>query len=247
MSGKAMQKPNYFAAEVAAVYDDDATMFSAEAVDPVVNSLATFAGGGSALEFGIGTGRIALPLAKRGVTVAGIDLSPQMLNVLAAKPGANQLTVMQGDFATTQIAGAFDLVFLVFNTIMNLTTQSQQVACFANAAAHLRPGGHFVVEVLVPRLQQWPVGETTRLFAFSDQHIGVDEYDVVNQNLVSHHVHWRDGVAVRTSLPCRYVWPSELDLMAQMAGIQLQSRQGGWQGEAFTARSDSHVSVWQRA
>jgi SAM-dependent methyltransferase len=141
MSGKAMQKPNYFAAEVAAVYDDDAAMFSAQVVDPVVNSLAMLAGDGSALEFGIGTGRIALPLAKRGVKVAGIDLSPQMLNILTAKPGADQLTVMQGDFATTQIAGAFDLVFLVFNTIMNLTTQSQQVACFANAAAHLRPGG----------------------------------------------------------------------------------------------------------
>lgn len=241
-----MQKVNYFGAEVAAVYDEDTDMFSAQAVEPVVDYLEALAGGGSALEFGVGTGRIALPLSARGVSVSGIDLSPQMLDRLAAKPGADQLTVMKGDFATAQSDNSFDLVYLVFNTIMNLTTQAQQVACFANAAAHLKQGGHFVIEVLVPRLQQLPVGETTQLFAFSNDHIGVDEYDVVNQTLVSRHVHWRGGEATQTSLPCRYVWPSELDLMAQMAGMQLRDRYGGWRGETFTASSDSHVSVWQR-
>ena len=129
---------------------------------------------------------------------------------------------------------------------MNLTTQAQHVACFANAAAHLKPGGYFVVEVMLPRLQQLPVGETTQLFAFSDEHIGVDEYDLASQRLVSHHVHWRDGVATSTRLPCRYVWPSEVDLMAQLAGMHLHERCADWQGEAFTSQSDAHVSVWQR-
>lgn len=241
-----MLKVNYFGADVAAVYDEDTEMFSAQAVDPVVDYLTSLAGGGSALEFGVGTGRIALPLAARGVTLSGIDLSPQMLARLALKPDADQIEVVQGDFALARLDNTYDLVYLVFNTIMNLTTQAEQVACFANAAAHLKKGGHFVIEVLVPRLQQLPFGKTTQVFAFSDDHIGVDEYDVVNQTLISNHVHWRAGAARRTRLPCRYVWPSELDLMAQMAGMQLRHRWGGWQGEAFTAHSHTHVSVWQR-
>ncbi|MEC8697066.1 MAG: class I SAM-dependent methyltransferase [Pseudomonadota bacterium] len=241
-----MSLPNYFAAEVAAVYDDDAEMFAAQMVDPVVDYLAALAGGGAALEFGIGTGRIALPLAKRGVAVTGIDLSPHMLEQLAAKPGSEQITTVLGDFATTMVPNRFDVVYLVFNTLMNLTTQAQQVACFANAAAHLKPGGYFVVEVMLPRLQQLPVGETTQLFAFSGEHIGVDEYDLASQRLVSNHVYWRDGVATSTRLPCRYVWPSEVDLMAQLAGMHLHERRAGWQGETFTSQSDAHVSVWQR-
>ena len=241
-----MQKVNYFGADVAAVYDEDSDMFSAQAVDPVVDYLTSLAGGGSALEFGVGTGRIALPLANRGVAVTGIDLSPHMLEQLAAKPGSEQITTVLGDFATTSVPDRFDVAYLVFNTIMNLTTQAEQVACFANAAAHLKKDGHFVIEVLVPRLQQLPSGKTTQVFALSDNHIGVDEYDVVNQTLISNHVHWRAGEARRTRLPCRYVWPSELDLMAQMAGMQLRHRWGGWQGEAFTAHSHTHVSVWQR-
>ena len=241
-----MLKVNYFGADVAAVYDEDTEMFSAQAVDPVVDYLTSLAGGGSALEFGVGTGHIALPLAARGVTLSGIDLSPQMLARLALKPDADQIEVVQGDFASARLDNTYDLVYLVFNTIMNLTTQAEQVACFANAAAHLKKGGHFVIEVLVPRLQQLPFGKTTQVFAFSDNHIGVDEYDVVNQTLISNHVHWRAGAARRTRLPCRYVWPSELDLMAQMAGMQLRHRWGGWQGEAFTAHSHTHVSVWQR-
>ena len=246
VSGFSVSLPNYFAAEVAAVYDDDAEMFAAQMVDPVVDYLAALAGGGAALEFGIGTGRIALPLAKRGVAVTGIDLSPHMLEQLAAKPGSEQITTVLGDFATTMVSNRFYVVYLVFNTLMNLTTQAQQVACFANAAAHLKPGGYFVVEVMLPRLQQLPVGETTQLFAFSGEHIGVDEYDLASQRLVSHHVHWRDGVATSTRLPCRYVWPSEVDLMAQLAGMHLHERCAGWQGKAFTSQSDAHVSVWQR-
>ncbi|MEC7250370.1 MAG: class I SAM-dependent methyltransferase [Pseudomonadota bacterium] len=238
--------PNYFAAEVAAVYDEDAEMFAAQMVDPVVDYLAALVGEGAALEFGVGTGRIALPLAQRGFAVTGIDLSPHMLEQLAAKPGSEQITTVLGDFATTSVPDRFDVVYLVFNTLMNLITQAQQVACFANAATHLKPGGYFVVEVMLPRLQRLPVGETTQLFACSDEHIGIDEYDLESQSLVSHHVHWRDGVATSTSLPCRYVWPSELDLMAQLAGMHLYERCAGWQGEAFTGQSETHVSVWQR-
>ena len=246
LCGLIVSLPNYFAAEVAAVYDDDAEMFAAQMVDPVVDYLAALAGGGAALEFGIDTGRIALPLAKRSVAVTGIDLSPHMLEQLAAKPGSEQITTVLGDFATTMVPDRFDVVYLVFNTLMNLITQAQQVACFANAATHLKPRGYFVVEVMLPRLQRLPVGETTQLFAFSSEHIGIDEYDLASQSLMSHHVHWQDGVATSTSLPCRYVWPSELDLMVQLAGMHLYERCAGWQGEAFTGQSEAHVSVWQR-
>ena len=246
LSGLIVSLPNYFAAEVAAVYDEDTEMFAAQMVDPVVDYLAALVGEGAALEFGVGTGRIALPLAQRGVAVTGIDLSPHMLEQLTAKPGSEQITTVLGDFATTSVPDRFDVVYLVFNTLMNLITQAQQVACCANAATHLKSGGYFVVEVMLPRLQRLPVGETTQLFAFSDEHIGIDEYDLVTQSLVSHHVHWRDGVATSTSLPCRYVWPSELDLMAQLAGMHLYERCAGWQGEAFTGQSEAHVSVWQR-
>jgi SAM-dependent methyltransferase len=234
----------YFGEAVAAVYDDDVEMFDPAVVEPVVDCLAELAGAGAALELGVGTGRIALPLAARGVPVHGIDLSTAMLKRLAAKPGAERVEVTAGDFASTRVDGSFTVVYLVFNTIMNLTTQDAQVACFRNAAAHLVPGGAFVIEVLVPRLQRLPAGERFQPFHMSETHWGVDEYDVVSQALVSHHVRFDGETPRRSSTPFRYVWPAELDLMARLAGLALRSRWGGWHAEPFTAASDSHVSIW---
>jgi SAM-dependent methyltransferase len=236
---------DWFAGRVAERYDDEETG-SAGAVDPVVDFLEPLAGGG-ALEFGIGTGRIALPLAARGVRVGGVDLSPDMVAQLRAKPGGADVPVVMGDFATAEFAGRFSLVYLVFNTIMNLTTQDAQVACFRNAAAHLVPGGAFVVEVGVPDLQRLPPGETFRPFTVRPGRLGIDEYDVVDQRLVSHH-YAIDGDRVETiSMPFRYVWPAELDLMARLGGLELRERWGGWRREPFTAASTSHVSVWRMA
>src|SRR5881227_3040569 len=188
-------------------------MFDPAVVDPAVDFLAALAGDGGALELGIGTGRIALPLAARGVRVHGIDLSTAMVARLRAKPGAEAVGVTVGDFATAKVDGTFALVYLVINTIMNLTTQDEQVACFANAAAHLRPGGCFVIEVGVPQLQRLPPGETVRPFDVSPKHLGFDEYELVGQGLISHHFTLVDGAWERLSMPFRYVWPAELDLM----------------------------------
>ena len=163
----------------------------------------------------------------KGVAVTGIDLSPHKLEQLAAKPGSEQITTVLGDFATTSVPDRFDVVYLVFHTLMNLITQARQVACFANAATHLKPGGYFVVEVMLPRLAAVMVGETTQLFACSDEHIGIDEYDLASQSLVSHHVHWRDGVATSTSLPCRYVWPNLISWPNWPAFICMSGAQAG--------------------
>jgi SAM-dependent methyltransferase len=237
----------FFDERVAARYDDDASeLFAPEAVDPVVDLLATLAGGGRALELGIGTGRIALPLAARGVPVHGIELSRAMVARLREKPGGAELAVTIGDLAATRVDGEFAVVYIVFNTIENLTTQDAQVACFANAAAHLEPGGCFVVEVEVPPLQRLPPGETTRVFAAGADHWGVDEIDVAAQGLVSHHFTRVDGRFELTSMPFRYVWPAELDLMARLAGMRLRARFGGWDRSPFTAASRSHVSVWEK-
>lgn len=222
-------------------------MFAADAVDPVVDLLAELAEGGAALEFGVGTGRIALPLSARGVAVHGIDLSEAMLAQLRAKPGADRVTLTCGDFASTRVAGTFRLAYLVFNTINNLTTQDEQVACFGNAAEHLEPGGRFVVEVGVPALQSLPRGEKIHPFTITDDHLGFDEYDVATQGLTSHHLTHTNGQWQRLSIPFRYVWPAELDLMARLAGMRLVARWSGWQREPFTSESRSHVSVWQRA
>jgi hypothetical protein len=216
-------------------------------VDPIVAFLADLAHGGAALELGIGTGRIALPLSQRGVRVHGIDLSEAMVARLRAKPGAERVDVTVGDFATTTVEGRFSVAFVVANTIMNLTTQDEQVACFQNAAAHLEPNGHFVVEVLVPRLQRLPPGEVFQPFAVEPTHLGFDEYDVVSQGMVSHH-YWIEGGKVDViSPPFRYVWPSELDLMARLAGMTLRERWGGWKREPFTGDSNTHVSVWEKS
>jgi len=237
----------YFDERIAARYDATAThMFNPAVLDPAVDFLADLAGGGAALELGIGTGRIALPLNRRGVPVHGIDLSPAMIERLRAKPGAEDLGVTIGDFATTRVEGTFRLAYLVFNTITNLTSQDEQVECFGNVAEHLEPGGHFVIEVFVPTLQQLPPGETLRVFHRSPTHLGVDEYDVATQILHSHH-YWFDGDKAQTfSAPYRYVWPAELDLMARLAGMSLQERWSDWKREPFTRDSTSHVSVWRK-
>jgi SAM-dependent methyltransferase len=239
---------NYFGEAVAERYDEDAGwMFDPAVVDPAVDFLAELAGDGAALELGIGTGRIALPLSRRGVRVHGIDLSEAMLARLRAKPGAEEIGVTVGDFATTTVEGRFSLAYVVFNTIMNLTTQDAQVSCFENAAAHLDPGGCFVVEVGVPDLQRLPFGETFRPFHVGETHVGFDEYDVVNQGLISHHFQrGEDGRFTRSSPPFRYAWPAELDLMARIAGMTLRERWSDWTREPFTSTSTKHVSVWER-
>lgn len=238
---------DHFGEDVAARFDERyAHQADPAVVDPIVNFLEEHARGGAALELGVGTGRIALPLARRGVRVHGIDLSEAMVSRLLAKPGAEQVRVTVGDFATTTVEGSFSVAYVVANTIMNLTTQEEQVACFRNAAAQLEPGGRFVVEVLVPRLQRLPPGETFQPFAVGPTHLGFDEIDVVRQGLVSHHYWIEDGKVDVVSPPFRYVWPSELDLMAQLAGMTLRERWGGWGREPFTADSAKHVSVWEK-
>ena len=239
---------DHFGERVAEQYDDSAAdMFEPAVVDPVVEFLADLAGGGAALELGIGTGRIALPLARRGVPVHGIDLSAAMVARLRAKPGADQIGVTIGDFATTRVEGRFSLAYLVFNTIMNLTTQDEQVACFQNVAAHLEPGGCFVIEVMVPDLQRLPPGETVRPFTVSPTRLGFDEYDVASQGLISHHYVVAGGNLDVASVPFRYVWPAELDLMARLAGMTPRERWSGWRREPFTSDSTRHVSVWEKA
>jgi SAM-dependent methyltransferase len=239
---------DYFGSGVAERYDRaHEPMFDPAVVEPAVDFLAALAGGGAALELGIGTGRIALPLARRGVRVHGIDLSEAMVEQLRAKPGGEEIEVTIGDFATATVDGDFSLVYLVFNTIANLTTQDAQVACFENAAHHLGPGGHFVIEVGVPSLRRLSYGERFRASAFADAHLCVDEFDVAEQRLVSHHFNAVDGRFERRSIPFRYTWPSELDLMARLAGMTLRERWSGWQREPFVHDSTKHVSVWERA
>jgi SAM-dependent methyltransferase len=228
---------DYFAGPLAERYDD-ADYSSPEAVVPVVDFLEPLAAGG-ALELAIGTGRIALPLAARGVRVEGIDLSPDMVAQLRHKPGGADIPVAMGDFATTRVEGAFSLVYLVFNTIGNLTSQDAQIACFRNAAAHLVPGGAFVVELGVPS------AEPLSVFDLSETHAGIDEYDAATQRLVSHHFTLVDGSWELVSMPFRAASPAELDLMARMAGMALGERWGGWRREPFTLASTSHVSVWR--
>ncbi len=242
-----MDDDGYFGERVAARYDEtSAEMFDPAVVEPVVDFLVELAGSGRALELGIGTGRIALPLARRGVPVHGIDLSKAMVERLRAKPGAEEISVTIGDFATTKVDGPFSVAYLVFNTIMNLTTQDAQVACFCNVAAHLEPGGCFVIEVGVPDLQRLPPGETFQAFHVSETRWGIDEYDVATQGLTSHHFEVVDGRLERSSIPFRYAWPAELDLMAELAGMRLRERWSGWKREPFTSDSRRHVSVWEK-
>ena len=241
-----MELNDYFGKTVADHYDASSSdMFSPEVLDPCVDLLKELAGTGAALEFGIGTGRIAIPLSARGVHVQGIDLSSAMVDQLRRKERGREIPVALGDFATTRIDQHFSLVYLAFNTIMNLCTQESQVACFRNAASHLLPGGYFLIEVMIPDLQRLPFGECLRPLYTSQEGWGYDEYDVVSQGLVSHHITLKGKEVLRSSIPFRYVWPSELDLMAELAGMALVQRWGGWKKQAFDNKSLSHVSVWQ--
>jgi SAM-dependent methyltransferase len=237
----------YFGEHVAATYDErSASMFDAAAIAPAVDRLAEFAGDGAALEFAIGTGRIALPLAERGVRVAGIDTSEAMLARLREKPGAERIEAMVGDMAATRVDGDFALVFLVFNTIFNLTTQDGQVACFENAAAHLRSGGRFVIEARVPELQRLPLGQTVLPWRADPSGISYYVYDVVTQRLSGQHYYVQDDRIKASPIEMRYAWPAELDLMARLAGMHLEHRWAGWDREPFTGLSPSHVSVYAK-
>jgi SAM-dependent methyltransferase len=228
---------DWFAGAVAEHYDGDTAQLP---VDEVVDVLADLARGGAVLELAIGTGRIALPLAQRGLPVSGIELSPDMVAQLRRKPGGSEIPIALGDMATTRADGSFALVYLIRNTVLNLTTQDAQVACFANAAAQLEPGGCFVVETVVPNTRRLEV------FDLSDTHVGVDEYDVDTQRLVSHHFTLRDGRWERLSIPFRAASPGELDLMARLAGMRLRERWSDWTREPFTAEDTKHVSVWEK-
>ena len=240
-------QPNYFDARIAQNYDADSTgMFDPATVGSTVDFLADLANGGAALELGIGTGRLALPLSGRGVPVHGIDLSPDMVAQLKAKPGAEAIGLTIGDFASTRVDGSFRLAYLVYNTIQNLTSQDGQVECFCNVAAHLEPGGCFVIEVEVPPIRRLPPGETVRAFTVSQTRVGFDELDVAGQLGVSRHYWFGGGRAETFSVPYRYVWPAELDLMARIAGLRLRERWGGWHHEPFTSESGKHVSVWEK-
>ncbi len=238
---------NYFDGPIAQDYDaDSADMFDPTILEPTVDFLAHLASGGSALELGIGTGRVAISLRRRGVRVHGIDLSPDMVERLRAKPDGSDITVTIGDFATTKVGRTFNLVYVVYNTITNLTTQEEQVACFQNAADHLEAGGHFVIEVFVPILQRLPPGETVRAFQVSETDLAFDEYDVATQTLYSRYYRVDQGKLRVSSTPFRYVWAAELDLMARIAGLHLVERWGTWRKDPFTSDSIAHISVWRK-
>ncbi|HEU4567280.1 MAG TPA: class I SAM-dependent methyltransferase [Marmoricola sp.] len=234
--------------ETAERYDEEsAAMFSPAVLDPVVDLLAGLAGDGPALEFAIGTGRVGIPLAARGVPVTGVELSEPMVQQLRRKVPADRLPVVVGDMATTRVEGEFSLVYLVFNTIGNLCTQDEQVECFRNAARHLRSGGRFVVEVGLPALRRLPPGQVAVPFDLSERHLGFDTYDLVTQQAVSHHYHLgADGTARYGVHHYRYVWPAECDLMARLAGLELEARYADWHRSPFTADSETQVAVWRK-
>ena len=243
-----MQQDEIWDAEAASRYDTPGTgMFAPEVLDPAVDRLARLAGGGPALEFAVGTGRVAIPLAGRGVPVTGIELSPAMIARLRAKAAETAIPVIAGDMATSRAPGTYTLVYLVFNTISNLLTQAEQVACFRNAARHLRPGGRFVIELWVPELRSLPPGKQATVWHSEAGYIGLDTYDVLRQQVVSHHFRFGDGrQAELFRSPHRYIWPAELDLMAALAGLEFESRHADWSGAEFTAESRSHVSVYRQ-
>jgi SAM-dependent methyltransferase len=237
----------YFDERIAATYDaDTGEEFRPEVIDATVDFLAGLAGRGAALELAIGTGRIAVPLSRRDVRVHGIDISPAMVAKLREKPGAAAIDVTIGDFTTTTLDRTFTLAYLVFNTIENVTTQDAQVRCFENVAAHLEPGGCFVIEVGIPALQRLPPGETVRPFHVSTNRVGFDEYDIANQGLVSYHYWFGDERSGVFSQPFRYVWPAELDLMARIAGMTLRERWSTWDRAPYTSDSTKHISVWEK-
>jgi len=234
--------------DIAEVYDATySAQFAPSVLDPLVDLLTELARGGPALEFAVGTGRVALPLSARGISMRGVELSPHMVEQFRAKPGADTVPVTIGDMTTTRVPGTFKLVYLVANTIMNVTTQDEQLRVFANAAAHLETGGHFVVEVIVPQLRSVPPGEMGRVFTLDPDHVGIETFDdLVGQIAWSHHWMEVEGRLVRHSAPYRYVWPSELDLMARLAGLRLRHRWAGWDQTPFTSESLSQVAVFEK-
>lgn len=242
-----MQNDDIWGIEAAKTYDTpDTGMFSPEVLEPIVNRLAELAGTGGVLEFGIGTGRVAVPLSKRGVQVAGIEASPAMIAQLRTKADESSIPVVLGDMATTVASGRYALVYLVYNTISNLLTQAEQVSCFRNAALHLKPSGRFVVELWVPELRKLAPGQQAVVWRSEPGYIGLDIYDVLRQRLVSHHLKFGEGKEAQVfRSPHRYIWPAELDLMAQLAGFELESRHADWLGSPFTADSPAHVSVYR--
>jgi len=247
-----MRQDDIWDSEAAQRYDTPGTgMFAPEVLDPAVDLLAALAGDGPALEFAIGTGRVAIPLAARGVPVTGIELSQPMIDQLRTKADESTIPVIVGDMATSTAPGVYPLVYLVFNTISNLLTQAEQVACFRNAARHLHPGGRFVIELWVPELRTLPPGQKGVVFTSEPGYIALDTVDVLRQHVVSHHFRFsaaiEDGRQARLfRSPHRYIWPSELDLMAQLAGMELESRHANWSGAEFTEESTSHVSIYRR-
>jgi SAM-dependent methyltransferase len=226
------------------VYDQWFGYFDEAAVDV----LEELAGGGRVLELGIGTGMVALPLAARGVEVHGIDASPEMVAALRAKPGGDGLPVTMGDFAEVNVEGEFSLVYVVYNTLFALQTQEEQVRCFRNVAARLKPGGAFVVEAFVPDLAQLSAGRGVRLLHMTDERVGIKifQHDPVAQKLKSRHVVFDETGSRLFPVEVRYAWPSELDLMAQLAGLRLRARWGDWRRGGFDAKSEKHVSVYER-
>jgi SAM-dependent methyltransferase len=220
-------------------------LFDPAVLEPTVDFLADLARAGPALEFGVGTGRVALPLSRRGIRVHGIELSPAMVAQLQTQPGASDITITIGDFATAKVQETFSLVYLLRNTITNLTTQDEQVESFRNAAAHLEPGGCFLIENYIPELRRLPPGETIRIFSSTPNHVGLEEYDVAKQIAISHHYWMIEGELKTFSTQHRYLWPSELDLMARLAGLSLRERWSNWQREPFTSESRNHISVWE--
>ncbi|PSM42556.1 SAM-dependent methyltransferase [Streptomyces dioscori] len=242
-----MQQAKIWDAATARRYDTPGTgMFAPQTLGPTVDRLAHLAGEGAALEFAIGTGRVAVPLAERGVPVTGIELSPPMVEQLRGKADEATIPVVIGDMATTAVPGEYSLVYLVFNTISNLLSQAEQVECFRNAARHLTPGGRFVIELWVPELRKLPPGQAATVWQASSDYIGLDTYDVLRQHVVSHHFRFDESEQAQLfRSPHRYIWPAELDLMAQLAGFEMESRHADWDGTEFTADSRSHVSVYR--
>lgn len=234
--------------ESAERYDEtSAEMFGPEVLDPAVDFLARLAGTGPALEFAIGTGRVAVPLAAKGISVSGIELSQPMVERLRRKVPQDELPVVVGDMATAKLAGQFSLVYVVWNSIGNLRTQEEQVACFHNAARHLSPGGFFVIELWVPGIRRLPPGQPAVPFHLDDRHDGFDTYDLATQRGTSHHYWPEDDGSVRYGANnFRYIWPAECDLMAQLAGLEFDQRAADWDGSPFTSDSESHVSVWRK-
>jgi SAM-dependent methyltransferase len=242
-----MRQEEIWDVETARDYDTPGTgMFAQEVLGPTVDRLVGLADGGRVLELAIGTGRVAVPLSERGVPVVGVELSVPMVDQLRTKVDEEVIPVVVGDMATARAPGEFSLVYLVFNTISNLLTQAEQVACFRNAARHLRPGGRFVVELWVPELRRLPPGQQATVWHCEPGYIGLDTYDVLRQRVVSHHFRFGEGRQAQVSRsPHRYVWPAELDLMARLAGFDLEARHADWEGAEFTAESSSHVSVYR--